>query len=162
MTVKNPATAVRTPRAQRVTLAQVQLQMQQQMESTQEQLGLIHAVLEELCERQEAVAAWQMEFSKRIVMLSESHWRALEELTGSDFGNPVERAFSDIGPVDPENLDKFDEMGDNLDALNNEYAMMREDRRKSEIRRSKKRDKELPPAEIKDSIMIVPTKRTFN
>lgn len=60
---------------------------------TQDQLSLIHGVLEELCERQEALSAWQMEFSKRLVTLQEAQWRSLEDLAGVDMGNPVEKAF---------------------------------------------------------------------
>jgi hypothetical protein len=60
---------------------------------TQDQLSLIHGVLEELCERQEALSAWQMEFSKRLVTLQEAQWRSLEDLAGIDMGDPVAKAF---------------------------------------------------------------------
>jgi hypothetical protein len=73
---------------------------------TQDQLSLIHGVLEELCERQEALSAWQMEFSKRLVTLQEAQWRSLEDLAGVDMGNPVEKAFGiQFDGADPAGLD---------------------------------------------------------
>lgn len=73
---------------------------------TQDQLSLVHGVLEELCERQEAMSAWQMEFSKRLVTLQEAQWRSLEDLAGVDMGDPVEKAFGvQFEGVDPDILD---------------------------------------------------------
>ncbi|MEY4066291.1 MAG: hypothetical protein RIR26_2499 [Pseudomonadota bacterium] len=80
---------------------------------TQDQLSLIHGVLEELCERQEALSAWQMEFSKRLVNLQQAQWRSLEDLAGVDMGSPVEKAFG----IQMELLDS-DSSDDHLDEAN--------------------------------------------
>jgi hypothetical protein len=39
------------------------------LEEAQDQLALIHGVLEELCERQEAMVAWQLDFAKHIMAM---------------------------------------------------------------------------------------------
>lgn len=97
---------------------------------TQDQLSLIHGVLEELCERQEALAAWQMEFSKRLVTLQEAQWRSLEDLAGVDMGRPVEKAFGlQLEHTDPEALDdQLDEASRLLDELNSQSQPKRADR----------------------------------
>jgi hypothetical protein len=56
--------------------------LRRKVEEGLDQLSLIQGVLEELCERQEALSAWQMEFAKRTVTLGEAQWRALEGLAG--------------------------------------------------------------------------------
>jgi len=87
---------------------------------TQDQLCLIHGVLEELCERQEALAAWQMEFSKRLVSLQEAQWRSLEDLAGVDMGRPVEKAFGFRPDSVPSEVD------DSSDQLEDAHRMMEE------------------------------------
>jgi hypothetical protein len=97
---------------------------------TQDQLSLIHGVLEELCERQEALAAWQMEFSKRLVTLQEAQWRSLEDLAGVDMGRPVEKAFGiQLDQVDPESMeDQFDEASKVVDDVNSHAMPKRAER----------------------------------
>lgn len=97
---------------------------------TQDQLSLIHGVLEELCERQEALAAWQMEFSKRLVTLQEAQWRSLEDLAGVDMGRPVEKAFGiQLDQVDPESMeDQFDEASKVVDDVNSQAMPKRAER----------------------------------
>lgn len=97
---------------------------------TQDQLSLIHGVLEELCERQEAMAAWQMEFSKRLVTLQEAQWRSLEDLAGVDMGRPVEKAFGiQLDQVDPEAMeDQFDEASKVVDEINSHAMPKRAER----------------------------------
>lgn len=97
---------------------------------TQDQLSLIHGVLEELCERQEALAAWQMEFSKRLVSLQEAQWRSLEDLAGVDMGRPVEKAFGvQIDDLNPDMMDdQLDEANKMLDDLNSQAMPKRAER----------------------------------
>lgn len=97
---------------------------------TQDQLSLIHGVLEELCERQEALAAWQLEFSKRLVTLQEAQWRSLEDLAGIDMGRPVEKAFGiQIDPADPEGKDDhWDEANKMLEDVNTQAMPKRAER----------------------------------
>lgn len=89
---------------------------------TQDQLSLVHGVLEELCERQEAMSAWQMEFSKRLVTLQEAQWRSLEDLAGIDMGSPVEKAFGvQLDGADLESLeDQFDDAQKMMEQINSE------------------------------------------
>jgi len=56
--------------------------LRRKVEESLDQMSLVQGVLEELCERQEALAAWQMEFAKRTISLGEAQWRALEGLSG--------------------------------------------------------------------------------
>lgn len=113
---------------------------------TQDQLSLIHGVLEELCERQEALAAWQMEFSKRLVSLQEAQWRSLEDLAGVDMGSPVEKAFGvQIDDLNPEMMDdQLDEANKMLDEINSQAMPKRAER----IRR--RRDPLRPSSQIMD------------
>lgn len=94
---------------------------------TQDQLSLIHGVLEELCERQEALSAWQMEFSKRLVTLQEAQWRSLEDLAGVDMGNPVEKAFGvQFDTSDPAHLDdQLDEAQKLMEQVNSDAMSKR-------------------------------------
>jgi hypothetical protein len=89
---------------------------------TQDQLSLIHGVLEELCERQEALSAWQMEFSKRLVTLQQAQWRSLEDLAGVDMGGPVEKAFGiQMELLDSESADDhLDEANQMMEQVNSE------------------------------------------
>jgi hypothetical protein len=129
---------------------------------TQDQLSLIHGVLEELCERQEALAAWQMEFSKRLVSLQEAQWRSLEDLAGVDMGSPVEKAFGiqlsdgELGDAD----DQLEEAGKMLEDINSQAMPKRADRMR------KRRDFPRPPtvdskeSEEESIAMDVPAKET--
>lgn len=96
--------------------APVTSELKRLMLETQDQLALIHGVLEELCERQEALSAWQMEFSKRLVTLQEAQWRSLEDLAGIDMGDPVAKAFG--VPLDQVNAEE------EADGLNEANKMM--------------------------------------
>ncbi|NBX17380.1 MAG: hypothetical protein EBR09_08450 [Proteobacteria bacterium] len=129
---------------------------------TQDQLSLIHGVLEELCERQEALAAWQMEFSKRLVSLQEAQWRSLEDLAGVDMGSPVEKAFGvqvAEGEAD-HGEDQLDEAEKMLEEINTQAMPKRADRMR------KRRDFPRPPAvtdEFSDEESVnidVPAKET--
>lgn len=51
--------------------------LKRKVEENLDQLALVHGVLEELCERQEALASWQMEYAKRTLSLGEAQWHAL-------------------------------------------------------------------------------------
>ncbi|MBX9703237.1 MAG: hypothetical protein K2X39_03700, partial [Silvanigrellaceae bacterium] len=60
-------------------------------EHLSEQIGLIHGVLEEICERQELLSLWQIQHAKRMATLDEAQWRVLEDMIGKGFQHPVER-----------------------------------------------------------------------
>lgn len=107
-----------------------ELEIRRLLAETQDQLSLIHGVLEELCERQEAMAAWQMEFSKKLVSLQEAQWRSLEDIAGVDMGRPVEKAFGiRLDQFDPETEDNhLDEANKMLDEVNHQSMPKRAER----------------------------------
>lgn len=116
--------------ATRTTVPRTDPHIKRLLAETQDQLSLIHGVLEELCERQEALAAWQMEFSKRLVTLQEAQWRSLEDLAGVDMGRPVEKAFGiQLSDAEPEaSDDHFDAAGKMLDEINTQAMPKRAER----------------------------------
>ena len=113
------------------------------MLETQDQLSLIHGVLEELCERQEALSAWQMEFSKRLVTLQEAQWRSLEDLAGVDMGDPVGKTFG--VPLDG---DEPESESDQLDEANKLMDQINADAMSKRAVRMRKRKDPLRPAEL--------------
>ncbi|NBO38636.1 hypothetical protein EBU99_08645 [bacterium] len=121
------------------------LEVKRLLRETQDQLSLIHGVLEELCERQEALAAWQVEFSKRLVTLQEAQWRSLEDLAGVDMGRPVEKAFGiQFDHADPEALDdQLDEAHKMMDQVNSDALPKR-------AARLRKRKDPLRPSDVPD------------
>jgi hypothetical protein len=139
---------------------------------TQDQLSLVHGVLEELCERQEAMSAWQMEFSKRLVTLQEAQWRSLEDLAGVDMGNPVEKAFGvQFEGVDPEVLDDhLDEAHKMMEQVNSDAMPKRATRlrkRRDPLRQATSQDESsadlvteeaLPRETSPQSVFVIPAK----
>jgi len=128
---KGKASPVQKPRA-RVAAAVAKpvssiAELKRLLVETQDQLSLIHGVLEELCERQEALSAWQMEFSKRLVTLQEAQWRSLEDLAGVDMGNPVEKAFGvQFENSDPAQLeDQLDDAQKLMEQVNSDAMSKR-------------------------------------
>lgn len=119
--------AVARPKASMAELKRILLE-------TQDQLSLIHGVLEELCERQEAMSAWQMEFSKRLVTLQEAQWRSLEDLAGVDMGSPVEKAFG----IQLERTD-LESMDDHLDEAHKMMEQVNSDAMPKRATRLRKR-----------------------
>ncbi|MEY2988832.1 MAG: hypothetical protein RJB13_2353 [Pseudomonadota bacterium] len=132
-TVKPRARGARAPSAARVAPAE----LKRLMLETQDQLALIHGVLEELCERQEAMSAWQMEFSKRLVNLQEAQWRSLEDLAGIDMGDPVSKAFG--VPLEP------DAAEDDVDGLNEANKMMEQINSEATSKRAMRMQKKKDP-----------------
>lgn len=142
------------------------------MLETQDQLALIHGVLEELCERQEALSAWQMEFSKRLVTLQEAQWRSLEDLAGIDMGDPVSKAFGvhlEQGASE-EDVDGLNEANKMMEQVNTEAMskrVVRLQRRKDPLRsdasavssgETNTEESALRRDSIPDSVFVVPTK----
>lgn len=69
-------------------------QLKGKLEELTDQMGAIHGVLEEICERQEVLANWQFEFSKKLLTLEDLQWQSLSEILKSDLGEPVSTVFS--------------------------------------------------------------------
>ena len=115
-------------RAPRENTASALRSLKRLLDESQDQLSLVHGVLEELCERQEALAAWQMEFSKRLMMLDEAQWRALEDLAGTHFGHPVERMFGPQHPKDFSANDNLNDASEYFDAMSKDLTRKRHER----------------------------------
>jgi hypothetical protein len=70
-------------KAKKATSSETQMQGQffdqvsKRVDQVHEQLSLIHGVLEEISERQEGLAAWHMEFAKRLMRLQDPKARQL-------------------------------------------------------------------------------------
>lgn len=144
------------------------LVLKRKMEENLDQLSLVQGVLEELCERQEALAAWQMEFAKRTVTLGEAQWRALEGLAGQSafagFRSKADLmlahknaaaesasrasagAFKGTGPEasasEASFVDSLDEATDYLGGLSSDLARRREVRRRVHSERVSRRQME--------------------
>lgn len=178
MTEKKPASTARkssrktsssatpaTPAAARSTAGLKAIQ--KTLEQTQEQISLLHGVLEELCERQEALASWQMEVSKRLVALSEAQWRVLEDIAGTDLGHPVERIFGnhEYPLKDYNEVDALDDADNFFDSVSKDLTEKRSFRRKkaSQVTSHGKGGKtregsEAQAQEVPESILVLPTK----
>jgi len=148
------------------------VELKRLMLETQDQLALIHGVLEELCERQEALSAWQMEFSKRLVTLQEAQWRSLEDLAGIDMGDPVGKAFGvplEQTAVD-EDIDGLNEANKMMEQINTEATpkrALRMQKRRDPLRQeghdassvdSQEDGSSLPQENGLESVFVVPTK----
>lgn len=139
------------------------------MLETQDQMALIHGVLEELCERQEALSAWQMEFSKRLVTLQEAQWRSLEDLAGIDMGDPVAKAFGvPLEQVTPDDdVDGLTEANKMMEQINSDATVKRAGRLQK--RRDPLRSAASEPGDsdeeqavhrdaVPESVFVIPTK----
>jgi hypothetical protein len=110
--------------------------LKRKIEENLDQLALVQGVLEELCERQEALSAWQMEFAKRTVSLGEAQWRALEGLAGQSafagFRSKAEllsahkNAAAEASSTDAPFNDSLDEATEFLGGLSADLAQRRE------------------------------------
>lgn len=159
----------RTRRSGSNTAAASHAELKRLMLETQDQMALIHGVLEELCERQEALSAWQMEFSKRLVTLQEAQWRSLEDLAGIDMGDPVAKAFGvplDQATPDDE-VDGLNEANKMMEQINTDATAKRAGRLQK--RRDPLRSAAVEPADsadeqavrheaVPESVFVIPTK----
>lgn len=138
------------------------------LEHTQEQIALVHGVLEELCERQEALAAWQMEFSKRVMLLDEAQWRALEDLAGARFDHPMQRVSGRADALpDYNGADSLDEASEYFDAMSKDLDKKRKKRREKgrreegralKARGGSKKDGKDVNENAAESILVMPPK----
>lgn len=92
----SPKKKERGPRAEPASdLVAAVRSLKRKVEENLDQLALVHGVLEELCERQEALASWQMEYAKRTLSLGEAQWHALNAFSR----RPGSRAKAALPPL---------------------------------------------------------------
>ena len=153
-------------RAPRESTASALRSLKRLLDESQDQLSLVHGVLEELCERQEALAAWQMEFSKRLMMLDEAQWRALEDLAGTHFGHPVERMFGPQHPKDFSANDNLNDASEYFEAMSKDLTRKRRERqqqgertgRRNLLPRSETDEENAGPDGAPESVLVLPAK----
>lgn len=161
---KRPSPARRTPASgpSRKT-ATPAVDLKRSIDEMYDQIALVHGVLEEICERQEALAAWQMEFSKRVIMLDEAQWRALEDLAGTHFGHPMQRMRGEKHTPDYSANDSLKDASEYMDSMNEDLARRRRERSQKTTKRQRRvgglGEESSEAADTRpESILVLPSK----